>query len=81
MLPKGTDIYVMRDEEARDKYGRLLAYVFRSSDNVFINHELLAGGWGVPLSIAPNTAFETDFAAASSAADQAHLGLWGHCPR
>ena len=81
LLPKGTDIYVLRDEEARDKYGRMLAYVYRSADNLFINHELLAGGWGVPLSIAPNTAFATDFAAASSAADQAQLGLWGHCPR
>jgi micrococcal nuclease len=79
LLPPGTDVYVVRDVEARDRYKRLLAYVFRTADNLFVNMELLAGGWGVPLSIAPNTAFESDFAAASYSAQQANLGLWAHC--
>ncbi|CAB4368026.1 unannotated protein [freshwater metagenome] len=79
LLPPGTDVYIVRDAEARDKYKRLLAYVYRSADNLFVNYELVAGGWGVPLSIAPNTAFETDFAAAAYSAQQADLGLWGHC--
>ena len=79
LLPPGTDVYIMRDTEARDKYRRLLAYIYRTADNLFVNYELLAGGWGVPLSIAPNTAFETDFAAASYSAQQANLGLWAHC--
>ena len=72
-------MYIVRDIEARDRYKRLLAYVFRTADNLFVNMELLAGGWGVPLSIAPNTAFESDFAAASYSAQQANLGLWAHC--
>jgi micrococcal nuclease len=79
LLPPGTDVYVVRDTEARDRYKRLLAYIYRTADNLFVNKELLAGGWGVPLSIAPNTAFETDFAAASNSAQQANLGLWAHC--
>ncbi|MEI6199502.1 MAG: thermonuclease family protein [Actinomycetota bacterium] len=79
LLPVGTDVYVVRDVEARDKYKRLLAYVYRSVDNLFVNYELVAGGWGVPLSIAPNTAFETDFAAAANSAQQGKLGLWAHC--
>ena len=79
LLPPGTDVYIVRDAEARDKYKRLLAYVYRTTDNLFVNHELLAGGWGVPLSIAPNNAFETDFAAAAYSAQQANLGLWAHC--
>lgn len=81
LLPKGTDVYIVRDVEARDKYRRLLAYVYRTADNLFVNYELLAGGWGVALSIAPNTAFETDFAAAAYTSQQANLGLWGHCRR
>jgi micrococcal nuclease len=79
LLPPGTDVYIVRDAEARDKYKRLLAYIYRTTDNLFVNYELLAGGWGVPLSIAPNTAFETDFAAAAYSAQQANLGLWTHC--
>jgi micrococcal nuclease len=79
LLPVGTDVYIVRDVEARDKYKRLLAYVYRTADNLFVNYELVAGGWGVPLSIAPNTAFETDIAAAAYSAQQANLGLWAHC--
>ena len=81
LLPKGTKVYVMRDAEARDRYQRLLAYVYRSGDNLFINKDLVAGGWGVPLSIAPNDAYETDFAAAAHSAQQSRLGLWGRCRR
>ena len=79
LLPKGTDVYIVRDVEARDKYRRLLAYVYRSADNLFVNYELLAGGWGIPLSIAPNTAYETDFAAASFSAQESRIGLWARC--
>ena len=79
LLPPGTDVYIVRDAEARDKYKRLLAYIYRTTDNLFVNYELLAGGWGVPLSIAPNNAFESDFAAASYSAQQTNLGLWAHC--
>ena len=81
LLPKGTDVYIERDAEARDKYRRLLAYVYRTADNLFVNRELLAGGWGIPLSIAPNTAHETDFAAASFVAQSSNIGLWARCRR
>jgi endonuclease YncB( thermonuclease family) len=71
----------MRDAEARDRFQRLLAYVYRSVDNLFVNMDLVAGGWGTPLSIAPNNAYETDFAAAAYSAQQSGLGLWGRCRR
>jgi hypothetical protein len=54
-------VYVVRDAEARDKYKRLLAYVYRTADNLFVNLSLVSGGFAVPLSIAPNTAHENDF--------------------
>lgn len=79
LLAKGTRVALVRDVEARDKFGRLLAYVYRVSDNLFVNHELVAGGWGVPLFIEPNTAHETLFVAAASSAEAADLGLWGRC--
>ena len=81
LLPKGTDVVVERDEEARDKYGRLLMYVYRAADNVFVNMQLIDGGWARTLSIPPNTAHESDFDAAARRAEHMHLGLWAHCPR
>src|SRR5271166_1383701 len=31
---------------ARDRYGRLLAYVFRGSDNLLVNKEIIRQGYG-----------------------------------
>lgn len=78
-LPKGTTVYVTRDVEARDKFGRLLAYVYRSSDNLFVNEELVAGGWARPYPYEPNTSLQAVFAKAAYRAQTSHLGLWAHC--
>lgn len=81
ILPDGTDIWLERDVEARDKYSRLLAYVFRASDALFVNLDLVAGGWAVPYPFPPNTAHERDFAHAAAGALARSAGLWGKCPR
>lgn len=78
-FPTGTKVYLARDIEARDKYGRLLAYVYRASDNLFLNLELVSNGWARPYPFEPNTSLATDFAAAANIAQQEHLGLWAHC--
>jgi micrococcal nuclease len=81
LLPKGTDVYVVRDAEARDRYKRLLAYVYRTADDLFVNLSLVSGGFAVPLSIAPNTAHEKDFVAAAIEAERTNIGLWAQCRR
>jgi micrococcal nuclease len=81
LLPKGTDVYVVRDAEARDRYKRLLAYVYRTADNLFVNLSLVSGGFAVPLSIAPNIAHEKDFVAAAIEAERTNIGLWAQCRR
>ena len=81
LLPPGTDVVVVRDEEARDKYGRLLAYLTRTSDNLFINLDLASGGWADTLSIEPNTAYAQAFSDAVATAQRLQLGLWAHCRR
>lgn len=81
LLPPGTDVWLERDVEARDKYGRLLAYVWRAVDGLFVNLDLVSGGWAVPYPFPPNTAHEADFAAAANGAAQQDMGLWGKCPR
>src|SRR4051812_19072375 len=44
MLPAGTPVRLMRDAEARDRYGRLLAYVYRATDDMFVNLALARDG-------------------------------------
>jgi micrococcal nuclease len=79
LLPVGTAVRLQRDEEPRDDYGRLLAYVYRADDGLFVNLELAREGMAVVLSIKPNTAFAPVIAAAVDRARAARLGLWGHC--
>ena len=81
LLPAGTDIWIERDTEARDKYGRLLTYVWRAVDSLFVNLELVAGGWAVPYPFPPNTTHERAFADAANNAARQSMGLWGKCPR
>ena len=80
-LPKGTKVKLVRDVEARDYYDRLLAYVYRSADNVFINLELVRLGFGTPLNIEPNSAYRQAFVDAAFDAREANRGLWQACHR
>lgn len=79
LLPAGTLVRIKRDVEARDKYGRLLLYVWRSIDDMFVNLELVRGGYARTMSIKPNASLASDFAQASLDAKNAHRGLWAAC--
>jgi micrococcal nuclease len=81
LLPDGTTVRLERDTEARDRYGRLLAYVFRVDDGLFVNEAILVAGEAEILSIEPNHAYATRLAAAADAARAGGAGLWGACPR
>jgi micrococcal nuclease len=81
LLPEGTSVRLERDEEARDPYDRLLAYVYRVNDGLFVNEAILAAGEAEILSIEPNHAYASQLAAAADAARAADLGLWADCPR
>lgn len=80
LLPPGTEIALARDREPRDDYDRVLAYVFRASDELFVNLALVADGYANALTIAPNVTFADDFAAAAANARRQQLGLWRACP-
>jgi len=79
LIPPGTIVRLERDAEARDDYGRLLAYVHRS-DGLFVNLELARQGAATVLSIRPNTAYADVIANAVQEARRAGRGLWGTCP-
>jgi endonuclease YncB( thermonuclease family) len=78
-LPLGTEVRLERDVVGRDDYGRLLAYVYRRGDDVFVNEAIVANGFARPLTIAPNEAYRQRFVAAAGAAEAADLGLWQAC--
>ena len=79
LLPEGTAVRLERDQEPRDHFDRLLAYVFRADDGVFVNEAILAAGEAEVLSIDPNHAYASQLAAAADAARAAGAGLWGGC--
>lgn len=79
LLPHGTSIRIERDTEARDTYDRLLVYLYRDSDNMFINLELVLQGYAHVLTIEPNIAYIDKFVAASREAHSNNRGMWQAC--
>ena len=79
VLPAGTEITLVRDVEARDIYQRLLAYVIRSHDGLFVNLELVTAGFAAVLNYPPNDHYASVLARAEADAVAAGRGLWGHC--
>ncbi len=80
LLPVGTAVRLVGDVEARDRYDRVLAYVYRVNDGLFVNLTLAAEGFAVTLTYPPNVAHEAEFVAAAAAARRDGRGLWSSCP-
>lgn len=79
ILPVGTAIRIERDVEARDRYGRLLGYVYRADDALFVNMALVTDGYAHSLSIPPNVTYAERFRSAESDARRSGAGLWSEC--
>jgi micrococcal nuclease len=77
-LPPGTHVTLQTDVEKRDKYGRLLAYVYVGG--VRYDDELLSLGYARLLIIAPNGVYAREMLKEELAARAAGRGLWGACP-
>ena len=72
-------IHLVADVEARDRYRRLLAYVYRDLDGAFVNLLLVEEGYAVPYTYPPNVAHADDFVAAAGRARDERRGLWSRC--
>lgn len=79
LLAHGIEVRLERDSEARDAYDRLLVYVYRNSDDMFINLELVRKGFARPLIIEPNLTYADKFTAAARYAQANNWGLWQAC--
>jgi micrococcal nuclease len=78
-LVGGERVRLVRDVEERDRYGRLLAYVYRARDGLFVNAELARRGYAHPLSIPPDIRHAPRFAALARQARAQRKGLWSEC--
>jgi micrococcal nuclease len=79
-LVEGSLVKLLRDVEPRDRYQRLLVYLFLADGTLF-NQLLIDRGLARTLSIEPNTAFASQFASHESSARNRRVGLWLSCER
>ena len=73
-LPVGSEVRLESDQEEHDGYGRELAAVFVG--DVLINAEIARAGFGVAMSVGPNTKFLSPVKAAQAEAHVAGRGLY-----
>jgi len=78
-LVEGQEVRLVEDLEAHDRYGRTLAYVYRKSDGLFVNAELVRRGYGKPLTIPPNVEHAAELRRLAAAARREGRGLWSRC--
>jgi endonuclease YncB( thermonuclease family) len=74
LLPRGDTIWLETDLQARDRYGRLLAYVWYGGR--MINWILVRQGWAVSGRYPPNLRYAAELEAAEQRARGEHRGLW-----
>ena len=75
ILPPGSEAQLATDVEVRDRYDRLLAYVYLS-DGRMVNRMMVRQGFAVPLVVPPNVRHVEAIRAAADSARAARLGLW-----
>lgn len=80
LLPHGTAVRLVYDVERTDRYGRTLAYLYRSSDGEFVNAAMVRDGFASAYTVPPNVAHADEFVALQREAREHARGLWGACP-
>jgi micrococcal nuclease len=81
-LTEGKRVRLTKDVSERDRYGRLLRFVYLS-DGTFVNELLVREGYARVSTFPPDVAKESIFRAAEADARAAKRGLWadGACPK
>jgi len=89
VLPKGRVVWLETDADLRDRYGRLLAYVwlelpvqdpYAEAPEKMLNAKLALDGYATQLTIPPNVRYAPVFAQCVTRAREAGRGLWGLQP-
>lgn len=80
LLRVGTPVLIEVDKEPRDRYQRLLAYVYLPNGTM-LNQQIIQDGYARPLRIRPNTRYADQFDKSFEEAQLQKRGLWGNPPR
>ena len=79
LLDAGDPVRLELDAEARDRYDRLLAYVYRADDGLFVNLAMVRDGYANSYTFPPNVTHTDDFRDAAATARENGVGLWSAC--
>jgi micrococcal nuclease len=77
LLVAGREVSLVADTDNRDKYDRLLRYVY--VDDIFVNDLLVREGYADTLTIPPNTKHKELLKDSRDSAREDSLGLWREC--
>lgn len=78
LTPVGSTVWVVRDKELLDPYGRTLLYLWKPN-GLFVNREIVRLGYGHAVLFAPNDHYIDTMRAAEAEARSARRGLWSAC--
>ena len=73
----GRMVGVERGVDERDRYGRLLVYLY--TDDGMFNAKLVRDGYASPMTIPPNVDHADRFVKLARDAREREAGLWGSC--
>lgn len=78
-LLEGKEVYVKFDDtqDQVDQYGRLLLYVWRVEDDLFLNQELILQGYAKEYTYRVPYEYQNAFKIAEESAQDEEVGLWG----
>lgn len=74
LAPPGDTVQLETDVQRTDRYGRLLAHVWRR--DTLVNEALVAGGWAVLYTVPPNVRYVDRLTSAERSARRRLVGLW-----
>lgn len=81
-LLSGKQVYLTQDVSERDKYDRLLRFVYLPLDNnqlLFVNDYLIRQGFAQNYPYPPDVKYEDQFRQAETEAKSQKRGLWSQC--
>ena len=76
-LVEGKEVKLEKDVSDKDKYGRLLRYVW--IDDIFVNKYLIKQGYALSAKYPPDTKYAEQFDSFQKQAKENNLGLWSSC--
>ncbi len=76
---QGETAWLTFDTACTGTYGRTLAYLFRDSDELWFNKDMVDWGYARVSEMTFEFSFRTEFEAAEQEAMSAGVGLWGAC--